>query len=423
MDLFLPRSSRKTRRTVALAVTLLSTLVLAAGPARLPANADDLEDKKKNAHQNVQEAQADLEGSSSTLIAATQSLRNARAALVAAQEKLARTRGELTAARALDTQMQAKLVEAKAALAQAVRDVAAGEKKVTEQTDALGRLAVASYSFGDPSLVRLSVLLKGDDPDDIAVQLNTLDGMLDQQTTMLHELQATQALLEVQRKKVKTAEAQVSEKRQAAAANLERKKVLENEAEQGRTQVLRLVETRRQATVKAQAARAADKRKLAASRAQEKRIERLIRQRANQNKGGGYSGADNGFLLRPVPGGITSPYGYRVHPIYGYYSLHDGDDFSAPCGTPMRASATGTVISEYYSDVWGNRLYLDVGRVNGKSMTLIYNHISSYKARTGERVKRGDVVAYAGTTGWSTGCHLHFTVLVNGKAVNPQSFM
>ena len=76
-----------------------------------------------------------------------------------------------------------------------------------------------------------------------------------------------------------------------------------------------------------------------------------------------------------------------------------------------------------YSDVWGNRLYLDVGRVNGKQMTLIYNHISSYKARTGDRVGRGEVVAYSGTTGWSTGCHLHFTVLIDGKAVNPQNYM
>ena len=80
------------------------------------------------------------------------------------------------------------------------------------------------------------------------------------------------------------------------------------------------------------------------------------------------------------------------------------------------------MISEYYDSVWGNRLFLDVGRVNGKNMTLIYNHISSYKAHSGNRVGRGDVVAYAGTTGWSTGCHLHFTVMLNGTAVDPMKF-
>ena len=120
---------------------------------------------------------------------------------------------------------------------------------------------------------------------------------------------------------------------------------------------------------------------------------------------------------------ITSPYGWRIHPIYGYWGLHDGIDFSAPCGTPMHAGAGGTVISEYYSSVWGNRLYLDVGEVNGKRMTLIYNHISSYKARTGAHVGRGDVVAYSGTTGWSTGCHLHFTVMLDGTAVDPAPYL
>ena len=89
----------------------------------------------------------------------------------------------------------------------------------------------------------------------------------------------------------------------------------------------------------------------------------------------------------------------------------------------MHAGAAGTVISEYYSSVWGNRLFLDVGRVNGKTMTLVYNHISSYTAGTGARVGRGDVVAHSGTTGWSTGCHLHFTVLLNGNPVDPAPYL
>ncbi|RZI87548.1 MAG: M23 family metallopeptidase, partial [Microbacterium sp.] len=251
-----------------------------------------------------------------------------------------------------------------------------------------------------------------------------LDNLLDQQATLLEDLKTTQALLEVQRVKVTTAEAAVAEQREAAAANLVRKQELERKAAAARSEVAAFVEASRKAAVTAQAMRAADRRKLLASKRKEARIQKLILERAkNQNNGGNYTGGGDGFLFRPVPGAITSPYGYRVHPIYGYYSLHDGDDFSAPCGTPERAGAGGRVISEYYSDVWGNRLYLDVGRVNGKHMTLIYNHISSYKARTGDRVSRGEVVAYSGTTGWSTGCHLHFTVLIDGKAVDPQKYM
>lgn len=424
MDRLLPRMSRSTRRRVSLTTALVSTAALAFGPTLLPAHADDLKDKKNKAHQQVKAAQADLEDSSAALVRATRKLQSARASLAGAQQRLAKTQGELAAARALDIAMQAKLVKAQAELKQAVTDVAAGELKVAEQKDALARLAVASYSFGDPDLVRVSVLLKGSDPNDIAVQLGALDNLLDQQSTLLEELKTTQALLEVQRVRVSEAEAAVAEQREAAAANLVRKKELERKAAAARTQVAAFVETSRRAAVVAQAMRVADQRRLAASKRKEARIQKLLLERAkNQNNGGNYNGAGGGFLFRPVPGAITSPYGYRVHPIYGYYSLHDGDDFSAPCGTPMRAGAGGRVISEYYSDVWGNRLYLDVGRVNGHHMVLIYNHISSYKARTGSRVGRGDVVAYSGTTGWSTGCHLHFTVLIDGKAVNPQNYM
>ena len=81
-----------------------------------------------------------------------------------------------------------------------------------------------------------------------------------------------------------------------------------------------------------------------------------------------------------------------MHPIYDYWGLHDGTDFHAPCGTPERAAGSGTVISEVWSDVYGNRLYLDLGQVNGKNMTVVYNHLSSYRVGTGAHVRRGETV-------------------------------
>lgn len=424
MDRFLPRTSRRTRRRVTVTTALLSTAVLALGPALLPAHADNLDDQKKNAQHEVHAAQAELEDSSAVLSAALQKLQAAQAKLVGAQQTLARTQGELTAAQAVDAAAQAKLVTAQAQLKQAVADVAAGELHVATQKDAIAQLAVASFTSGDPQLIKISVLLQGTDPNDIALQMATVDNLMGREASLLENLKTAQALLEVQRAKVATAEAAVAEQRAVAAANLVHKKQLEQQAVSARAAVLSLVSARTSAAAVAKSARAADRRKLEASKRKEARILKLILQRAqHQHNGGTYTGAGDGFLYRPVPGEITSPYGYRVHPIYGYYSLHDGDDFSAPCGTPERAGAGGRVVSEYYSDVWGNRLFLDVGRVNGHQMTLIYNHISAYKARTGDRVGRGDVVAYSGTTGWSTGCHLHFTVLIDGKAVDPQKYM
>jgi murein DD-endopeptidase MepM/ murein hydrolase activator NlpD len=123
--------------------------------------------------------------------------------------------------------------------------------------------------------------------------------------------------------------------------------------------------------------------------------------------------------MRPVNGPITSPYGYRINPVMGYYGLHDGDDFGAACGTPIWAAGDATVLSEYYSSVWGNRLFLNLGLINGQNVTVIYNHLSAYRSSVGQHVARGQVVGLIGTTGWSTGCHTHMTVMVNGVAVDP----
>lgn len=412
---------RSTRRRIRWTAAVLATVALATGPAVL-ANADDLKDKKNKVEQGVKSASGDLEDSSRAMYTATAKLRAAKNQLFAAQRALAKTRGELTTARILDAQMQAKLILAEAALKKARRELVVGQAAVVEQRKAIGRLAVASFQLGDPGMLRMSVLLNGDSPEEISTQLSTIDSVMQSADSMLADLEAKEALLEVQRKRVAAAKIIVAEQRQEAAVNLARKQALEEEAVTNRAQVAALVNARANAAHLARSARLADQRKLRALRAEEARLQQLIIARARQHKGG-FTGSSNGFLYRPVPGPITSPYGYRRHPIYGYYGLHDGVDFRAPCGTPMHAGAKGTVISEYYSDVWGNRLILDVGRVNGRAMTLIYNHISSYRAHTGNRVDRGEVVAYSGTTGWSTACHLHFTVMIDGTAVDPAKYL
>ena len=86
-------------------------------------------------------------------------------------------------------------------------------------------------------------------------------------------------------------------------------------------------------------------------------------------------------------------------------------------------AADGTVLSRYWSDVYGNRLYLDVGKVNGHNLTVVYNHATSYRVNVGYHVTRGEIVGYVGSTGWSTGCHLHFTVLLDGNPVDPMHYM
>ena len=129
-----------------------------------------------------------------------------------------------------------------------------------------------------------------------------------------------------------------------------------------------------------------------------------------------------GFLTPPVSGPVTSAFGYRNHPIYKYWGLHDGTDFGTACGQPLYAAADGNVMSAYSSSVYGKRLYLNLGLVDGRNLTVVYNHAASYTVGQGSRVQRGQVIGYVGSTGWSTGCHLHYSVLANGSPVDPENW-
>lgn len=126
-----------------------------------------------------------------------------------------------------------------------------------------------------------------------------------------------------------------------------------------------------------------------------------------------------GALRRPVGGPITSPFGFRVHPITGVRKLHDGTDFGVPCETPVHAAASGTVVLVGHGGAYGQRVVLR----HGGGLSTSYNHLSRRSASAGDKVGAGEVIGRSGSSGLSTGCHLHFTVEEGGDAVNPMGFL
>jgi murein DD-endopeptidase MepM/ murein hydrolase activator NlpD len=130
--------------------------------------------------------------------------------------------------------------------------------------------------------------------------------------------------------------------------------------------------------------------------------------------------AGRGGFARPVPGGITSPFGMRFHPVLHVWKLHDGTDFGAGCGTPIRAPAPGRVASVSFNAGYGNRLMLD-HQIDGRRVRTGYNHAIRYVVRPGTAVERGQLLGYVGSTGYSTGCHLHLMLWVGGRLANPMS--
>ena len=129
----------------------------------------------------------------------------------------------------------------------------------------------------------------------------------------------------------------------------------------------------------------------------------------------------HGFL-HPVAGPVTSPFGRRFHPVLRVWKLHDGTDFGAGCGSPIRAPYAGTVVRAYYNAGYGNRLILRHGSVDGRRVETAYNHATHYIVGPGTQVRRGQLIGYVGSTGLSTGCHLHLMVWLNGRLVDPMTW-
>jgi len=120
---------------------------------------------------------------------------------------------------------------------------------------------------------------------------------------------------------------------------------------------------------------------------------------------------------------VSSPFGMRIHPIDGTYTFHDGLDMSSSCGTPVTAPANGFVIDYNWGGGYGNRLVLDNGIIGGHHIVTSYNHLSAGVAKPGASVIQGQVIALVGSTGASTGCHLHFMVWSDGELLDPASFI
>ncbi len=130
----------------------------------------------------------------------------------------------------------------------------------------------------------------------------------------------------------------------------------------------------------------------------------------------------HGFL-HPVAGAVSSAFGMRLHPLRKIWKLHDGTDFAAGCGTAIRAPYAGVVTKAFFNSAYGNRLFLSHGSVDGVRVETAFNHAARYLVHPGQRVSRGQVIGVVGSTGLSTGCHLHLMVWLNGRLSNPMSWL
>lgn len=148
-------------------------------------------------------------------------------------------------------------------------------------------------------------------------------------------------------------------------------------------------------------------------------------QSSSGSSGGSSGGSSSGAavsasgMVWPAPSGSAgSGYGWRIHPIYGTRKFHKGTDIPAPGGSPVLAAKAGTVVQSYYSSSYGNYIVIS----HGGGLMTAYAHLSSRMVSAGASVSAGQQIGKVGSTGNSTGNHLHFEVYINGSTVNPMNY-
>jgi murein DD-endopeptidase MepM/ murein hydrolase activator NlpD len=441
---------------VALAVASALSLTLHAPQAA----ADELNSQRARVKQQIVKTKSELNESSKALSAAVVAVNKAQNKLDVASARLETTRRELAAAQIKDAQMATKLRRARADLAAAVAAVVAGQARLDAQQAKAGQVVRDQYQQ-QTNLLPIALLVDPNSTEDLQTRLQWSTTLFDSAQAEIDRLTALQRQLNAARARQSELEATVAAARREAAVNLKVQEGLQARAAAEEETVAQLVRQRRASEdaaaadvaqdkaryselikerasadrriagriAKAEAARkaaeraAADRKRAAKRKANTRRSHSTTKhtQRSRQTKRSTTSSAGHGFSY-PVPARVTSAFGMRFHPVLRYWKLHDGTDLGAGCGTPIRAPRAGRVAERYYNAGYGKRLMIDHGYIGGRYVTTGYNHASRYTVRVGQRVHKGQVIGYVGSTGFSTGCHLHLMVWLNGRLRNPMTW-
>jgi murein DD-endopeptidase MepM/ murein hydrolase activator NlpD len=413
------RSTRAARLLAGVVTLVLATTLVApvaqAGP----------KDRKRTVDRSISQLKEDLEDTSADLARAylrlktiQKQLPGARAALVAAQRDVAE-------ATAKDAEVGRQLAVSKANEQKALDQLASNAAKSEQTTSTIGGIARQAYQTS--GLGELSVALEATSVQDLADRMVLADTAMRIQGDALAELQAIAAETAATKARLVAVRQQTAVLKKQAEATLARAQQAQKAAAAAKARVdalladqtaqVRHIEARKEAERKRLAKLQAEQRKLQRQLAELARLARLRAARQHRSNAGV---STNGYLSEPVDGGwISSEFGMRYHPILHYWRLHAGMDFAVPCGTPVHAAAGGTIVSAGWAGGYGNRIVINNGYARGVGLATTYNHLSRI-VQHGGHVNRGELIGYSGTTGSSTGCHLHFETYENGVPKNPR---
>jgi murein DD-endopeptidase MepM/ murein hydrolase activator NlpD len=447
------RFSGRGSRLICGALALL--LAASLGTSTPVAFADELEDKQAALEAEAARVQQSLEFVDAKIAKAAGDLVIYQGQLPAAQQALLEAQGRVASAVKEVEALAARVDLAQQNKAKITQQLETDKQKIADTKKLIGQIATQAYkSGGVPS--NLTLFFGSKSGGSLTETIDLADQAMRSQNSAMDKLSQQNATNVNSQARLEAVEAEIKDLKAKADAALAREKAARDEAAAKKEQVDKLIAdtTRLNGELQAakpgiqsqlsrvQAAQGAvaseiverDRKLREAWEAEQRRLAEVAAAAARAQGLAAQTyvpqiGPPSAFGLRhpfsaDIP--ITSGFGWRATPpgtidFYGSGGyMHTGIDFGAPCGTPVYAPAAGTVFSAGWSgDGGGNNVKISHGVVQGNSLTTIYYHNTSVVVSVGQQVSQGQLIAYSGTTGNSTGCHSHFETWLNGKAVDP----
>ncbi|WP_313812240.1 peptidoglycan DD-metalloendopeptidase family protein [Glutamicibacter sp.] len=445
--------------------------------------ADDLDDKKVEIQQNIDNLEQDMEFLDSDIQETDKKLREQQAQVPVLQAALADAQSRVANAQSAVADLNDRLISAQDTRDKVAAQIQANDAKLAKAEDAMAKIASEAYKRGGVS-GGLDMILNMDSATAMADGLDMANRAMESQNSAYNDLAQERANNENNKARLVAVEKEIASLKSQAEDALAQEENARDAAQTAKDDLDALVVSTESLSAELEAKKPQIQAKLNAEqeeRAQnnaaiKERQERLIREekerqrkaaeaeakrkaafeaeqqrkaKAAKAKKKSYvkkqyvpsssstpkapsSGSSAWGLIKPTnSNNITSTFGWRPTPAgtidYGGRGgyVHAGLDwgFGGQCGSPIYAAASGEVWIAGWGGTSGNKVLISHGVVNGKALATGYHHMSKVAVSVGQKVSQGQVIGYVGTTGNSTGCHLHFETVINGQAVNPMGLL
>lgn len=429
---------------VAVMVSVTGAIALVTPSHSYASERDDQVRKRNAAARQAQKARSSLEGVNKNLANVVVKLQQVEQNLGSAKTQLNAAQAKVESQKREQANLADRLTIAEDQLTTVTKQLDEQQIVEDETNQSIGEIVRDTYRNGGSTSPLLTFALSNESTEDITKASQAANTAARLQSDKLEKIQtevadtrnkkARQSALKDQVEQLKREADEKLAQYQAAEAEKQRKLQAYQDL-QGQQQSLKanlesrkgelqqdLAEaqaTQNRAQAQINAIDAENRRLAAAARAKQEAAQREAQRKAGRP----YTGGSTGPLIHPISGPlyVTSPFGYRIHPVTGYRRLHAGVDLASPTGQVQVATANGTVKMAGWYGTCGNAVIINHGWIGGNTYQTMHCHLSSIAVRYGQHVSVGQVIGRTGATGRVTGPHVHYQVWRNGGLINPMS--